>query len=227
MLKRKYFELRHTFQPFILKMLILGSLIVVLPGALKAQVTYGLRLGANLSNPNVSLSENPVLQHPSTAYKIGYQAGPWVRIPVSSRIHIINEFSFSHQQHEESDSTGQKIVIRNLSYSPLMRYEVTGQIMLELGPEISKVISAERKLDGDAYNIYESYKKGLDFGINVGVLYKFDLPLSVGIRYYQGFNDINEDKIPLRNEIGELTSFIDFKEIRRNFQINIYYRLGG
>ena len=108
-----------------------------------------------------------------------------------------------------------------------MRYEVTGQIMLELGPEISKVISAERKLDGDAYNIYESYKRGLDFGLNVGVLYKFDLPLSVGIRYYQGFNDINEDKIPLRNEIGELTSFIDFKEIRRNFQINIYYRLGG
>lgn len=186
----------------------------------------GLKLGVNFSNPNLSISPNQSFPEDlPTDYRASYQAGLWIQFPLSSRLYLNNEFTFSQHQHRISDSISQKTTIQSVSYTALMRYEVANRFLLEIGPQIGKNIAVEQEIGGVEVAAYRFYNKGLDVGLNFGVLYEFDFPLSVGIRYHHGINDISDDRIAFRNEIGQIAGFIEFEEVRRNFQLNVYYRL--
>lgn len=217
---------KRLLQPIFFRFLVWFFALSVLSGSLKAQMNCGLKLGVNFSNPDLSSSPNQSFSEDlPTDYSAGYQAGLWIQFPLSSRLYLNNEFTFSQHGHLISDSISQKTTIKSVSYTVLMRYEVANRFLLELGPQIGKNIFAEREIGGDDVAAYRFYNKGLDAGLNLGVLYEFDFPLSIGIRYHHGINDISDDRIPFRNEIGQTAGFIEFEEVRRNFQLNVYYRL--
>ena len=217
---------KRPLQPIFFRFLVWFFALLVSGGSLKAQINGGLKLGVNFSNPDLSLSPNQILpEDVPTDYRAGYQAGLWLQFPLSSRLYLNNEFTFSQHEHRISDSISQKTTIKSVSYTVLMRYEVANRFLLELGPQIGKNIVVDQEFGGVNMDAYRFYKKGLDTGLNLGVLYEFDFPLSIGIRYHHGINDISDDRIPFRNEIGETAGFIEFEEVRRNFQLNVYYRL--
>ena len=94
---------------------------------------------------------------------------------------------------------------------------------MEIGPGIGKMLSAKWIVNDNETDIHDDYKKGFDVSLNFGMLYRLHRKFSIGFRYNQGLNDINERKILFTDSNGLNLEVIEIDEISRNFQLNLYY----
>ena len=149
--------------------------------SLQAQTTldYGVKIGANLSNVNWTITPNPVLTTPDTDYGFGYQAGLWLKIPVLSQLDFRSELSYSHERYRIPDSTGLKAVFNYLDLDLLVAYSPFKTLRFEFGPGFSKLLSAKQAIDDREVNFYDIYKKGLHMSLNLGVMLDLNQNFSI------------------------------------------------
>lgn len=188
---------------------------------LNAQTNFGLKAGINSSNHSYQIDGDYVNE---TNYLIGYQVGIWMSTSLSEKIDLISEISYAKEgfKFDLGDSSSWNTRMSFVSINTTVNYLLSKHFMMGVGPELarnvnSKWIINDEKIDVDKYRKYA-------YGLNFNFSYKFDMPLIIGFRYYQGFNDIGKSKIIFTDANGNISNEIKIEEIKRNFQINVYYQ---
>lgn len=121
-------------------------------------------------------------------------------IPVSTPFSLQPELMYSGQGYSFK---GHTIALSYLNIPLMGKYYLVKGWSVEAGPQIGFLFSAK----DDATDVKDSFKK-FDFGVNLGLGYKFDNGLNFGVRYNLGLTDINNvhslaDK--MKNEVLQLS----------------------
>lgn len=208
------------------------TLLAVIGLALSAnaQVTIGMRGGANLSNV-IADDEYGV----DTKYRFGATGGIYANIPVNKNLSIQPELLYSGQGYNYDFSVARdnyvydldtKIKMDYLTLPVLAKYKFENGLVLELGPQVSYLMEGQinqiidKKIGNDVVEtsstrIYlndRDLTKELDFSGVVGVGYELKGGYSINARYTHGFNDFtkHDDDIKVKNQYFSLTVAIPF-----------------
>jgi len=153
----------------------------------QAQISFGLKAGANLYNFSGDDAGN-------SDSKIGFNIGGLVNIPFSKTFSVQPELVYSTVSSKRS--TGSIDVITNMNYIdiPLMlQYNDPNGFYAEAGPQISFLTSAEVKFKNETEDYYEVYKN-TNFSFGIGLGYRFAYGISLGARYFYGMSNIADSE---------------------------------
>ncbi|MCL5128916.1 porin family protein [Algibacter sp. L4_22] len=163
------------------KLLLVTAITILGLAQVNAQdVQFGAKLGLNFASVtgDVNSSFDPV-----TSFNYGLVA----EVPLSRNFSFQPEVLYSGQGFS-FDSDESSLVQLDYLTVPLMgKYYLTKGLSLEAGPQVGFLVSAKQ----DDVNLKDNYK-GLDFGVNFGVGYKFDSGLNFAARYNVGLSDVND-----------------------------------
>lgn len=160
------------------------------------QATFGIKAGANLANMN--FESNGFNFTPESL--VGFYAGPFARLGVSSQFAIQPELLLSLQGYsiDLGDLVGEEVAdgkmkSQNLYLNlPVMaRFYPTEALHLEAGPQVGLLLNSKVKGDEGSVDDEESYKD-LDFGLNIGAGYTLPLSLTIEARYNLGLANVAE-----------------------------------
>ncbi|HVF80800.1 MAG TPA: porin family protein [Flavisolibacter sp.] len=192
-----------------MKKSILALAIVAISLGATAQTTFGLKAGANLAN--LKFSGGGVSE--SLDSKIGFHAGGFANIPVSTNFRIQPEavFSMEGAKDKEDDS---KINLSYINIPVMFQYTASG-FYGETGPQLGLLMSAKAKSDGDEEDVKDQLETvNLSWAIGAG--YKLSNGLGFGVRYNLGLSNIAK---PEDSDEGKAKTSV--------FQIGLTYSFGG
>ena len=194
----------------------------------QAQVTLGLRGGANLSSitHNSEYSENP-------KFKFGATGGVYATIAVNKNFAIQPELLYTSQGYKRKESYNIGLTLKDnfslktdyLSLPILAKYKLDNGVVFELGPQVSYLLGGQVNQIIDIKNdkgIVETLSQRIylndvdtthdfDFAGVVGVGYQIKGGYSINARYTYGFTSFvkNED-LKVRNQYFSLSVGIPF-----------------
>ena len=178
-----------------MKKLILVAAIAV-SGVSNAQ-TFGLKAGANVSSiSNTDESKS----------KFGFYGGAFVNIPLADTFSLQPEVLYNGKGVKSDGSDDISINLDYISVPVMFQYKATPQFYLEAGPELSFLVSAKVKADGNSAD-FKDFVNGFDFGVGLGAGYDFTANFGANIRYVAGVTDIvkdNEGDDASRNGVFQL-----------------------
>lgn len=160
------------------------------------QATFGIKAGANIANANFDTGTSVTIK---TDALIGFYAGPFARLNVSSQFAVQPELLLSMQGFkwnldgllgEEAEDVGET-TIQNLylNLPVMLRFAATDALHLEAGPQVGLLLSSEAKVDGGSGDLEDTFED-LDFGVNIGAGYTLPVGLSIEARYNLGLADM-------------------------------------
>lgn len=140
-------------------------------------IDFGVKAGLNFT----SISGDDV---PDSGMNTDFHFGVMAELSITDKFSFQPELLYSGQGF----STDQNTILLNYINVPLIaKYYLTKGLSLEAGPQIGFLISAKNE------NVdIKDQIKSFDFGVNLGVSYKFDNGLNFGARYNFGLSDIND-----------------------------------
>jgi hypothetical protein len=154
-------------------------MISVLSSFAMAQVSLGLRAGANLSNQKADRSGDA---------KLGLFGGFYLTGNLSESLAVQPEIYYSSMGSKDGSN---KANLGYISIPVLLRFNFNEMVNIHLGPQFGILTSARFKDSNTSIDAKNGYKD-LDVGGTIGV--GVDLgPFNAGLRYYQGFSDIGAD----------------------------------
>jgi opacity protein-like surface antigen len=172
----------------------------------KAQVSYGIKGGVNLSNIIGSDAEG-------AKAKVGFHVGAFSQIPVTDKFSIQPELLYSAQgaKYEASGEDDVKINSGFLNIPVLAKYTAASGFYGETGPQLGFLMSAKAKQGDDKTDVKEFYKT-TDFAWAFGIGYKSSSNVGVDLRYNLGLSRLDEEgEAKVKNGV---------------FQLGIFYVLG-
>jgi hypothetical protein len=172
----------------------------------KAQVSYGVKGGLNLSNVIGSDADD-------AKAKIGFHAGVFAGFPVADKLSIQPELVYS-VQGAKYEETGDDVNINTgyLNLPVLAKYSAASGFYGETGPQLGFLVSAKAKQDDDKVDVKEYYKT-TDFSWAFGIGYKTSSNLGIDLRYNLGLSRLDEEG--------------DAKAKNGVFQLGVFYVLGN
>lgn len=191
------------------------SVCIVLGTMAFAQSTdgprFGIKAGGNLSSFTGGDSKS----------KIGFYAGAFVNVPISDVFSLQPEIVYSQQGAKvkgdyEMATYTIKNMQQNFSYinvPVMLQYNATPEFYLEAGPEFGLLVNAQAKgdINGQTYKgNNKDAMKTFNFGVGIGLGYKFTPNLGVNARYIAGITKI------LKNDFGDSSK-------NTNFQLGVNY----
>src|SRR3569833_276115 len=201
-----------------MKKILLFAMCVGIAFVSQAQVTFGLKGGVNLSNVGGKDAEG-------AKSLIGYHGGIQVGIPLVAGISLQPELLYSAQGSKvpvEADGEGDEIIttkanvhMNYLSLPLLVQYRHASGFQVQTGPQLSYLLSAKVKANGQSEDLKDTFKKTV-LAWALGVGYGFaDGKIGVNVRYNFGLTKLGKatDGEPAGKVYG------------RNFQAGIYYTL--
>lgn len=117
--------------------------------------------------------------------KIAFQLGGFAEFKVSDKFSVQPELMFTSQGAKGDLAT------LNLSYiniPVIAKYYVTEELSLQAGPQIGFLMSAKSD-DTDV----KDQLKSMDYGLNLGAGYNLNENMSLDLRYYLGFAQLQKD----------------------------------
>jgi len=209
---------RHTF--FFLAILLMFS------ASAQAQLKVGFKAGAlasSRSDGGIGLSSGS-----NETAKLSYLAGAVLAYPVYDKGFLQAELLYSNEGYR-AEGIGSEVIRDHLHYLSLpilLQYEITNQLSVGAGPEISYLLAARQHStnnSGFPTGPLDWYRP-FELGINLNVQYRLLEQLSVGLRYNIGLTDITEN-IEFSN-FGRGTTVIDTGELyNRSLQLSLLYWL--
>ncbi|MET0637379.1 MAG: porin family protein [Chitinophagaceae bacterium] len=161
----------------------------------QAQVSFGPRVGLNISRTNFSSDEF------STSYRPDFYAGGFVSYSVTEKFSLRGELFYSREGGKEvrlNDGASGKLMMSYVQLPVLARFHFNGNIFAEAGPQLGYLVSAKEEFDGEHLDIMEFYKRS-DFRFPVGVGYEFTgwglKGVGVEFRYSFSFSAINKEPV--------------------------------
>ena len=167
--------------------------------------TFGLKAGGNVA----SLSNTD-----ETKSKYGFYAGAFVNIPLADTFSLQPEVLYSGKGVRSDGLSNMSVNLDYISVPVMFQYKATPQFYLEAGPEMSFLVSAKVKADGESAD-FKDFVNGFDFGVGLGAGYDFTPNFGANIRYVAGVTDIVKDN--------------DGADSSRNgvFQLGLTYKFGN
>jgi len=160
--------------------------------SVNAQTSFGLKGGLNLA----SITGDDVDELDG---RTSFHFGGVVEIEISEKFSFQPELVYSAQGASESyDEEGfdieTTIMLDYLNIPLMAKYYVTDGLSLELGPQIGFLLSSkfEVEFDGDSESEDIEDLSSVDFGLNLGLGYKFDSGLNFGARYNLGLSNLDD-----------------------------------
>lgn len=174
-----------------------------------AQVQFGVKAGANLA----TLVGDDIEDVKS---KVGFNAGAFVRLPITESFKIQPEVLFS-TQGAKSDGGEMGDVKLNFSYVniPVMfQYHTESGFFAETGPQVGFAAKRQMKAGDVSVDLDEGFKK-VDFAWGLGAGYQLPMGVGINARYNFGMSNIadsEEGDAKVRNSV---------------FQLGVFYVFGG
>ncbi len=182
------------------------SCLLILTG-IKAQTTYGIKGGMNIAQTTRNQMDARIASHFGVAVEFKISDGQFAFQP--ELLYSQQGFAYKNKAvHQEKTNKYDYISI------PVMfKYYLTEHLNLQLGPQFSFNINTEEEYSNNKASISQEVYglKTFDFGMNVGVGYRFDLGLDLGFRYNRGmtgiyqydYNNVNE--LPTQNSVLQIS----------------------
>ena len=201
-----------------MKKILLFAMCVGFAFVSQAQVTFGLKGGVNLSNVGGKDAEG-------ASSLIGFHGGVQAGIPLVNGISLQPELFYSAQGSKipvTADGDGDEIIatkanvhLNYLSLPLLVQYRHASGFQVQTGPQLSYLLSAKVKANGQSMDLKDDFKK-TDLAWTLGVGYAIaDGKIGFNIRYNFGLSKLG------KAADGEKAASV----YGRNFQAGIYYTL--
>lgn len=195
------------------KLIFSFALIALLSSAATAQVKFGLKAGAMLSNTTVIDADSL----PGTDAKVSYLLGGFMNIPINSKFSVQPELLYANKG-------GGNIYRHYITLPVMLQYKVIDKLKVEVGPEIGYLLGA---YSGSSFgNVRSSDTKDLDIGINVGVSYDVLDRLSVGLRYNMGIIDTHKFQTSRFGFGSDPENLPNYNVQNRTLQLSVGWKLG-
>ena len=210
-----------------MKKVILVTLLALGSFPLLAQVRIGVKAGGMLTDiavDGIGLGYSGDQAKP----KFSYLAGAVLTLPVYDQLSLQAELLYSNKgTRGEFEAFGERVKISNhhhyLSLPVLLRYHLTDQLGIGLGPEVSYLLGAYQRSEAFGGISQEGDYEPMDVAINLDLQYNLLEKLSLGLRYNLGIYDITK-----RYEgvlIGGDPFVIDSDLYNRSLQLSLIYWL--
>jgi hypothetical protein len=177
--------------------------ILLVPHYAQAQIHYGIRAGLNATN--ISFKNLP-----ERSERLGFHAGVFADVPVvSDFLSIQPELSYSIKGTSfKFLNEHQNLKLDYLDFLLPVAFKL-GVVSIQVGPYASYLLSTPNyKVYNDNLIIKDAYNK-IDAGLTAGLSYNFN-KLLLGIRYNQGFVNVNKDNTQIllgsgKNSVGQVS----------------------
>ena len=138
-------------------------------------------------------------------------------------------FNLSHDDEDFERCYNQMF----LDFAFYMRGSITSKFFLEVGPQLSINTSGDYPIDGNS-NFDKIEQSPVEFGLNIGAGYNILDNLSVGFRWYMGFNEVfpdvkykyDIDPKDYDKESGEVKGNIKWSTIHLNGAHTMMFKFG-
>ena len=176
-------------------------------------VKYGIKVGLNFSNLNITPAIDGVKPTDNSS-QMGIAAGFIVHIPLSDKWFINPEvlysqkgasfnYAFTHDyeinQRDEYKTTN-PLTLSYVELNPTISYKATDKLALNFGPSVSFLIGEDydytqdpvRDITNTAHILTDGLVEtaSLDVGLNLGISYFFTEHFFVDSRVYTGFIEV-------------------------------------
>ncbi|HEV3413932.1 MAG TPA: porin family protein [Puia sp.] len=151
-----------------------------------AQLAFGIKGGANISNVNGS-------QVSGTSSLVGFNAGAYLKLPLTHHLTIQPEVVYSGQGFKATYSGIETNIHSNYINVPvLLKYHMMG-VFIETGPQIGFLATAKSTTQGVTLDDKKNYNSS-DFSWVIGAGVKIPMtPISLDARYNFGLSNIDNN----------------------------------
>ncbi|MEY8020440.1 porin family protein [Muriicola sp. SD30] len=175
----------------------LCALLTVSVSSFAQDVEFGIKGGLNFSSINVDPQED--LPNPDS--RIGFHLGGVANFGLSEKLDVQSELLLNTvgAKFEGVDDI-ERVKLTYLSLLGAFKYNIDENFNIVLGPQINLLTGGEFEEEDKIENSKESldannFYKGTDFSLALGVGYKIDDNIELGVRYNIGLTDNNDDAI--------------------------------
>ena len=153
----------------------------------KAQVSYGVKGGLNLSNIIGSDAEG-------AKAKVGFHVGAFAGIPVADKFSIQPELVYSAQgaKYKETGEDDVNINSGFLNIPVLAKYTAASGFYGETGPQVGFLMTLNTSSIYDNPSFYDNANKA-DFSWAFGIGYKSASNVGIDLRYNLGLTSLYEN----------------------------------
>jgi len=184
-------------------------LLTLLSSAAMAQVEFGLKAGAMLSNTKVIDADSL----PGTDAKVSFLMGGFLNIPINDKFGVRPELLYANKGNENYN--------RHYINLPIMlQYNLIDKLKIEVGPDIGYLLGPS------SGNTRSNDTKDLDIGINLGVSYDILDKLNIGLRYNMGIIDTHEFQTSRFGFGSDPENLPKYNVQNRTLQLSVGWKLG-
>jgi hypothetical protein len=188
-----------------------------------AQISFGIKGGLNLNNV---AAKNPQSNFftVDTNGDIGFHGGVYGKIRLNDEFSFIPELQFTRRGYFSNNFFSSEKTHIRLDYVELpllISYAPIKKLAIDLGLDVSYIVSAVAKNESTSYNIRDFLDKQFDWGLTGGLRFKIIEKISLIGRYYFGLAAIN--KIDFRDEMNNPLGAL--KIYNRGAQFGVTYQL--
>jgi len=157
-------------------------------------VAFGIKAGLNLSNQSSKVDN----EKDASNLKAGIAAGVFVNIPAAKKFSLQPELLYSQMGGTEKDKETGITASTMFDYItlPVTARLKAGIADFYVGPQVSFLVSAKAKYEGDGINTKIDIKdefKSTDFSAVAGIDLRLGLGISLDARYQRGFSNLFKD----------------------------------
>ena len=149
---------------------------------LNAQVYYGFKVGANISNISGDNSYDGM--------KGAMHVGTVAEIIVSDLFSIQPELLYSMQGSQDSDDSSLKNNNHYITVPIMIKYFINETMSIDAGPQIGYLLFAQTSNGWEEWVDTKDQLNAFDYGFNIGASYEMDNGMNINIRYNYNFANI-------------------------------------
>lgn len=196
-----------------------------------SQTEFGIIAGPNFSNSRF-INKSDFATGDGTQnqdYLLGFHAGLLLNLRLNDHFSIESNILYNQKGHSFTDqftNESGKTLLHYISIPITTGYQFFPNTTIQLGPEISYLVSAKTKIGEVNQDVSEFYSKNISLSGLAGINYAFTDHLELGVRYIHGITRINQKTaITITDEQGSALGVIDIKAKTRTFQLSMRYKL--
>lgn len=171
---------------------------------------FGFKIGANVSHMNFSKGSPPLPIE--TTWQTGITFGLIMNLPICNRLFFQPEYSYS-QTGGKIKNSDTSYKFNYLSLPLLLKFDLLEKLSLIAGPQFDILINAKKLVKGTALNTTHDTEER-SIGITGGIEYQLIDPLSLTLRYMNGFNHIGlgqrSDTKEFKYELFQISACVKF-----------------
>ncbi|MFD2555313.1 porin family protein [Sphingobacterium tabacisoli] len=173
------------------------------------KVWWGLKAGVNYTNLH-GKDIDYLFSNDESAYKVGFQAGVFVRTTLNKRFALGHELMFSQRKFgvslaDDGGDYSSRIAMQSIVLTPINLNYAVGPVRVYAGPYVSTLLHADiqrKEEDGTWFKdkqIYGSagddesenkYLQKMEMGFNGGIAWQLNRRFLLGLNYMQGLSSM-------------------------------------